>query len=827
MVLYVGYSNNDPNWNIVRTEIESEFYPSKMPPSYRVAPNTDSLDAEILKAKGLETINTTLDEFCRVAAATLKDLEDSSNRLRTLGANIPSQLFEIYEKTPAALLRLLVSWTYVNQAPFDEGPNTNAFLKGDRANWALIAQRQHFERDIEEELYEELLDYATSGSTNPRTVVVLGSAGYGITTQILSIAVRLVKEDAGPVFVHKPGTPVNEGDIEFAASIFPNQRPVFVVDNAGDFASRIGASIAALRERKIPAFFLLGERKNEWRQSQGRFHPREVEIEPLSDPEITRLLDCLAKHNALGELEKLDRELQIATVNTKHGKELLVAMREVTEDKRFDAILEDEFRGIKDDLARRTYLIVCGFYQHGAYLRDTLLADLLHCSLTDLHLHTSPSTEGVVIFDCIDESTGRYAARARHRTIATVVWERCGDLSEKEKIIQDSITSLNLNYGIDVEAFEQLIRSDRIIDTIKTLDGKIRFFETACQKDPQSPYVRQHYARMLSREGKLDLALLQIEEAIKINPNVRVLYHTKGVVLHQLAMATPSLDLARRRLAQSEECFRRCLTIYERDEYAYYGLAQLYLDWARRVDNEESAEYISKSEGVISEGLRKVRIRDRLWIASAEVESLLGNKPAHLQALEKAVAETPGSIIARYLLGRRYRKSAQSQKAIQVLQPVIKAHPEEFRSSIEYALASLELGEPYSRSIAVLNLSTLYGLSDPRFIATLGGMYFMNGEFTEANKIFAETLKRELSRAESYIIHFNPRDPNDKSRPLRVDGVIADVRPGYAFIESKYPRVFCPGSKFGGLKMARGLKVTFEICFCAKGPIADKLRASQ
>ena len=155
-----------------------------------------------------------------------------------------------------------------------------------------------------------------------------------------------------------------------------------------------------------------------------------------------------------------------------------------------------------------------------------------------------------------------------------------------------------------MEAFEQLIRSDRIIDTIKTLDGKIRFFETACQKDPQSPYVRQHYARMLSREGKLDLALLQIEEAIKINPNVRVLYHTKGVVLHQLAMATPSLDLARRRLAQSEECFRRCLTIYERDEYAYHGLGCVF-DWVRRVDNEESAEYISKSEGVISEGLEK------------------------------------------------------------------------------------------------------------------------------------------------------------------------------------------------------------------------------
>ena len=45
-----------------------------------------------------------------------------------------------------------------------------------------------------------------------------------------------------------------------------------------------------------------------------------------------------------------------------------------------------------------------------------------------------------------------------------------------------------------------------------------------------------------------------------------------------------------------------------------------------------------------------------------------------------------------------------------------------------------ELGEPYSKPIALLKLSTLYGLSDPRFIATLGGMLFLDGEFTEAEE---------------------------------------------------------------------------------------------
>lgn len=827
-VLYVGYSNNDPNWRTIRTEIESEFYPSKVPPSYRIAPNTDPLDTEILKSKGIETINAKLDEFCRVAAATLKDLEESANWLKKLGTNVPSPLFETYEKNPAAVLRFVASWTYANQAPFNESPNTEAFLKGDRANWALIAQQHHFERDIEEELYEELLDYATSTSTNPRSVALLGAAGYGMTTQLLSMAVRLVKEQAGPVFTHRPGTPFLEGDVEFAASIFPNQRPVFIVDNAADYASRIASAIGSLRDLHLPGFFLLGERKNEWRQSQGRFHPAEFEIEPLSEPEIIRLLDCLAKHNALGDLENLDRDLQIAVIVKKHGKELLVVMREATEGKQFDAILEDEYRGIGDDLARRLYLLVCGFYQHGVYLRDTLLADLLDSSLSDLHSMTAAATEGVVIYDCVDESSGRYSARARHRVIAAIVWERCGELSEKERLMQNAIASLNFNYGADKDAFEQFIRSDRTVDSIRTLDGKIRFFDTACHKDPQSPYVRQHYARMLSREGKLDLAFLQIDEAIRINPNVRVLHHTKGVVLHQMAMTTPSLDLARRRLAQSEGSFRQCLSIYERDEYSYQGLAKLYLEWAKRVDNDESAEYISKSEEIISEGLRKVKIRDGLWIASAEVERLLGNKPAHLYALEKAVAGTPGSVFARYLLGREYRKSGQTQKAIDVLQPVIANHSDEFRSCIEYALALLDIGEPYGKSIAVMNLSTLYGLSDPRFIAILGGMYFMNGEFTEAAKLFAETIKRGFSRAESYIVHFNPRDPADKSRPLRVDGLVAKVKPGYAFLDSQqYSEVFCPGSNFRGMRMERGVRVSFEICFCAKGPIADKLRASK
>ena len=472
-------------------------------------------------------------------------------------------------------------------------------------------------------------------------------------------------------------------------------------------------------------------------------------------------------------------------------------------------------------------MIVCCFYQHGSYIRDSLLAELLGLSLSEMFETTKDTTEGVVIYDCIDESTGNHGARARHRIIATVVWDRCGDPIEREALLRSSLTALNLNHQADKDAFENFIRSDRLIDnTIQTLDGKINFFETACRKDPESPYVRQHYARMLLREEKGELALDQIDKALKLNPHIRVLYHTKGRVLSFLAASIESNDLARRRLAQSEESYRRCLSMNDRDSYGYQGLAQLYFGWAKRsLTQEEKTEYLTKAEGMISEGLKKARKRDSLWIESANIQEWLGNEPSRIQALEQAVRTSPSSIIARYMLGRAHRKNAQPQKAIEVLESVIKDYHEEFRAVVEYALALLHSGKSYKEAIAVLRLSTLYGLSDPRFVATLGGMLFMDGQFTEAEKVFEEATKRNFTSTESHTVQFRPPDPSNTSNALQLQGKVAVVKAGYTIIESTgFPRFLCPGSKYDGTAMQQGMEISFEPAFTARGNIAERPR---
>ncbi|HML24028.1 MAG TPA: SIR2 family protein [Aggregatilinea sp.] len=826
-ILYIGYSNQDPNWKMILNEMIAEYAPTTFPHSYRVAPYTDPLEQEILQDKNIETLNGTYRDFYTAAQIALSNVNLDVDRLQRERARVPQDLLATFETSPAAVLRLLTSWTYVNQeAAFHAQPNLNSFLQGDRPNWALVGSRLVFERDIEDELYESFLDYLTGNQKRPTATIVLSPAGYGTTTLLMTLAARLVEDRVGPVLMLHSGKSVLPGDIEFACTAF-SRTPIFVVDNAADNADVLKTILHHLADVSKPALFIFGERLNEWRQSRSKPSASEFDLEPLSDPEISRLLDFLEEHNALGVLANLSREMQFSVVKKRHEQQLLVAMREATSGKHFDAILEGEFRGINSLLSRQLYLIVCGFYQSGAHIRTSLLADMLGISETEMYEKTSNSISGVVSYEVLDEVSGTYVARARHRTIAEIVWARCGELSERENILHKALNSLNLNYGTDKDAFDDFVRSDVLIDDIQTLDGRIRFFEQACRKDPTSPYVRQHYARMFLRAEQPELALDQVRRALDIDPSVRVLYHSQGHILSALARTTESIELARRHMVHAEGSFREGLRRNERDEYCYQGLANLYFEWAKRaVDEDETTEYLAKSEETISEGLRKVRDRESLWVLSAHIQSWLGDEPGRLQALERAVMMSPGSILARYLLGRIYRTQGNLNEALSILEPIIRNHFDEFRAFVEYAIALVYSGEPYEKAIAILQQSTHYGLRDPRYIATLGGMYFMNEDFTEASKIFAFSTKRNFPQRELHSAQFYPPDPTDFHNPLRFEGTVVAVKAGYCFIEhSYYPQFLCPASKYNGTIMKTKLKVSFDVAFTARGPIAEKPRS--
>jgi tetratricopeptide (TPR) repeat protein len=665
--------------------------------------------------------------------------------------------------------------------------------------------------------------------------LVMGPAGYGITTILMALALKIVDAKNGPVFLLKEGAEVHEGDVAYAASLFPDVPCYFVIDQAREHAYQIASSLAQQRATTANCLFILGERRNEW-LSAGVSIPGDIfDVEPLSDGEINRLLDFLSVEGALGELAPLSRALQFNVVKTKHEQQLLVAMREATapEGLGFDAIIESEFQGVdpgrSESLARRLYLLVCCFYQHAMLIRDKVCESVIGVGLQDLYSRIGPSLEGMIDYVEVTFGSGEYALRARHRIIAEIVWKKCGSPELKEVSLQKAIEQLNFTYQLDKVAFDLFVRSDEIVDTFRTLEGKTKFFETAARRDPDNPFVLQHFARMLLREDKPMMALNQINAALEMDKtrSIRSLHHTRGLALGQLAVTEPNDDVARNWLLQGEREFQYCINAKETDDHGHTGLANLYLAWSRRGTSsvDESANYLQKAGAVVFEGLKVARDKTSLLISSADIERELGNKPAQLAKLREAVAGDAGSEISRYLLARAYRERGEPEKAMEVLEPTIHSDFKAVRAYLEYTRAMLELREPTRKCLATLALCKLDGEADPAFVGLYGGLLFMEKRYADAKALWEKAKEHRFPYDDATKRQYRPTDPDNPTARLRSTGVVQLVKSNYALIQAQEgPIVISRATVVLGRSLQRGNAVTFELSFSARGPLAENLR---
>jgi tetratricopeptide (TPR) repeat protein len=835
-ILYVGYSGRDPNWKLIIEEMAQDFKPSKPPISFKVDPYADEIDIEVDKeVRRIETLVISLADFHALVEKEIGDYRPAPDTLNKLRNSVPQHLREHYDKAPAPMLRLLDSWSYVNGEDMSSAPNVEEFLNGFSANWQLVAQNRRFIRDVEAELLDHVLEF--SAGANPRSTVfaLLGPAGYGITTISMAIAVKIVQEKWGTVFALRQGKDLKEGDISYASSLFPDFPCYFIIDQAKEQAPRIQNALAQQRSVQRNSLFIIAERRNEWLSANPGFHTEDFDVEPLSDAEINRLLDFLTQEDALGDLGPLDRPYQFDIVKKKHEQQLLVAMREATagDGVGFDTIIETEFRGVdegvNDSVARELYLLVCCFYQHGILIRDQLIGDILNSELSDLYQKLGTSLDGMIEYVETSKDRGLFALRARHRTIAEIVWKKCGSQVRKEHLLQRSMEKMNLIYDLDRTVFDLFVMSDEIVATFSTFKGKVTFFETAARRAPNNVFVLQHFARMLLHEGQLKLALNQIDEAIgKSKPRViRPLHHTRGMIMEELAMTEENIELARKYLAHSEREFRICIGEKEADDYGHTGLAELLLRWAKRngISTAEGSEYLEKSEKVIAEGLKVVSDKSRLLIVSAKIQKELGNRPEWLSKLRQAVESSTGNEISRYLLGRAYREENKPDMAMQVLEPVIRNDFGNVRAYIEYTRAMLDAGESLNKCIATLAQCRLDGEFDAAYIGLFGGLLFLDNRFADAKKLWDDAKERNFSYLERKKKQFLPHDPADRSKPLRLSGSIQVIKQGWVLLQPESgPMVIATMTWVGGSPLKGGDKVDFDITFSAKGAFAENLR---
>ena len=88
------------------------------------------------------------------------------------------------------------------------------------------------------------------------------------------------------------------------------------------------------------------------------------------------------------------------------------------------------------------------------------------------------------------------------------------------------------------------------------------------------------------------------------------------------------------------------------------------------------------------------------------------------------------------------------------------------------------------------------GGADPAYVGLLGGLLFTDGKSDEAGKLFSESIRQEFSYDEKSRIQFRPRDPVDRSAPLRLSGRVTTVKPSDVFVQTdEYSDFISPTTK--------------------------------
>jgi hypothetical protein len=128
-VLYYGYSNEDPNWREVVRELQEEFAPSMPPAGYRLDPHTPALEKEILQGQGILTIEGNLAQFHAEVDVQMGDFRVEPYQMAELASRVPPDLKYVFDEFPAAVVRLINSWEYVNQVDFSGIPNHTEFFR--------------------------------------------------------------------------------------------------------------------------------------------------------------------------------------------------------------------------------------------------------------------------------------------------------------------------------------------------------------------------------------------------------------------------------------------------------------------------------------------------------------------------------------------------------------------------------------------------------------------------------------------------------------------------------------------------------------------------
>jgi hypothetical protein len=331
------------------------------PRSYLVSPSLPAAKRALLAEFNVVWLQMTAEEFSEAVLLPLADAAQDG-----LGYIHASNL-------PNSVVRSVPTVAELAVHPDQK----NEYLLGNQPIWADIQSGRAVEREHDTEVWGHI-QRARGSRASGGIILISGISGAGKSTALLKAALRLSAsgQEVGWVDPEEDFTPR-----DIRSFTRQQQQPyTLAIDDADVYGSQLTPLLREIISGASQALVLIGIRSgrvdrviNEAVLDNSMLIETTVPL--LTDGDINKLIEVLARENRLGRLRGLSRDKQVALFREQSGRELLVAMIQATSGKKFSEKVIEEFLELSSEQARIYGLVaVSTSFRFGMSSQDILIA---------------------------------------------------------------------------------------------------------------------------------------------------------------------------------------------------------------------------------------------------------------------------------------------------------------------------------------------------------------------------------------------------------------------------------------------------------------------
>jgi hypothetical protein len=648
-LVFVGHSLQDADIRKIISLIDNNVKYAR-PRYYLIKPGAKSLEIEFWNERKISILNGGLKEFIEAIdqAIPLRD--------RQLALAIPprthpiqSRFIQHIEPSSDLISFLANDVDYVEPSLFNQAGDVKAFYCGASQEWFPIGANLDVHRKVGRKIIAEIVQIAEGDRiSSVDFYLIKGEAGSGKSVLLRRLCSDIAINGGHLVLYVRPLTNIRFESLETIHRL-TGERVYLVWDNAAANVQAISRLLRTARASDIKLTVITCERYPEWntrcREMLDPFVTNKYELPYLGPEEIENLVSLLERHGCLGPaLTPLGHEERKKRFIDTFGRQLLVALHEVTMGVRFEDIIHDEYQSLQPEAAKFLYRTICVLNRLRIPVRAGLIARVAGITFDKFKLDFFQPLQKVVLTSGGNDHDIHYLAR--HPEIAEIVFRRSFDsvLDRYHEYVR-LIEALNISFESDRQSFRQMIKAKNLIELFPDYQDIQNIYEKAISAVGRDSYLLQQMANFerLRDNGNLREAVALLNEARSAAPHDQSILHSLAVLWKKRAELEVDRNAREQYRREARSILNELAARFERTPYIDAVLVEIAIDDTHDIMSDENSSdrlidnAIRETEKVIIESKKRFPSDDFLLALEARFATMMRDEPRALRALKTGV----------------------------------------------------------------------------------------------------------------------------------------------------------------------------------------------